>query len=434
MYSHHAGRRARLLSTIGDAVAVLPTAPEQVRNADCLYPFRADSSFIYLTGFAEPEAVLVLDGRRGRSILFCRDKNPDSEIWDGFRYGPDGAREAFGFDEAYSIAELDARLPELIANVPALLWNVGRDAGLDARVAGWLGAVRARARQGVAAPARYADLAPLLDAMRVVKDEAELDLMRRAGQISAQAHVAAMRACRPGMHEYQIEAELIAHFMRAGARHPAYESIVAGGANACTLHYAANDARLVDGELLLIDAGCELAGYASDITRTFPVNGRFSGPQRAVYELVLAAEEAAIATLAPGVAINAPQNAALGVLVQGLVDLGLLQGSVDGLIESGAYRQFYMHGVGHFIGLDVHDVGRTRDGDAWLNFQAGMCTTIEPGLYLRPAPNVPEAFHHIGVRIEDDVIITDAGCEVYTAGVPKRVDEIEALMRDGGAA
>ncbi len=421
-------RRQQLLASLGDAIAVLPTAPMVIRNADAHYPYRADSHFLYLTAFDEPEAVLVLDGRRGKSMLFCRDKNLDMEIWDGFRYGPAAAAEAFGFDEAYSISELDTRLPALLENVPALYWPVG-NGQIDARVAGWLASVRSRARVGVDAPAQYGDLLPLIDEMRLRKDERELAVLHHAGQISAEAHVRAMRATRPGMYEYEVEAELLHHFIRHGARYPASESIVAGGANACTLHYAANNARLNDGDLLLIDAGCEFRGYAGDITRSFPVNGRFSGPQRDLYEVVLAAELAAIDTIAPGVALNVPADAALRVLVQGMLDYKLLQGTVDGVIESGEYRRFYMHGIGHFIGLDVHDVGLRKPGGQWRSFEPGMCTTIEPGLYIRPDDSVPAAYHHIGIRIEDNVQVTATGHYVYTDAAPKRIDDIEALMQ-----
>ena len=429
MHQSLVARRQQLVAAIGDAVAILPTAPEAVRNADAHYPYRADSHFLYLTGFAEPEAVLVLDGRRGKSLLFCRAKNPDMEIWEGFRHGPDAAAEAFAFDEAYAIDELDQRLPDLLADVPALYWPLGRAAGWDARVAGWLEAVRARARFGVDAPAQFGDLLPLIDEMRLIKDEREQAILLRAGQVSAEAHVRAMQATRPGKYEYEIEAELLYHFVRSGARQPAYESIVAGGGNACTLHYAANNARLNDGELLLIDAGCEFMGYAGDITRTFPVNGRFSQPQRDLYEVVLAAQLAAIAAVQPGATLDAPANAALRVLVQGMLDYQLLQGSVDGVIESGDYRRFYMHGIGHFLGLDVHDVGLRRPGGQWRQFQPGMCTTIEPGLYVRPDDRVPAAFHNIGIRIEDNVLVTSSGHHVYTDAAPKRIDDIEALMQ-----
>lgn len=429
MYQSHAERRTRLMQQMGEGIAILPTAPEVVRNADSHYPYRADSHFLYLTGFAEPEAVLVLDAGTGKSILFCREKNLEREVWEGFRFGPDGAREAFGFDEAYCISELDARLPDLLSGQKTLWWNIGRNAGFDVRVNGWLDAVRQRYRSGEQPPALYHDLLAVLDEMRMVKDAGERATLRRAGQISAHGHIQAMRATRPSMMEYQVEAEILHTFIRNGARYPSYESIVAGGANACTLHYAANNARLNDGDLLLIDAGCELNGYAGDITRTFPVNGKFSAAQRDVYEIVLAAELAGIAEVKPGALWNAPGDAALAVLVQGMLDLKLLTGSVDGVIESGAFRQFYMHGIGHMIGLDVHDVGQRKLGGQWRSYQPGMCTTIEPGLYIRPADNVPPALHNIGIRIEDDVLVTEDGHEVYTADVPKEIDAIEILMQ-----
>ena len=429
MYQSHADRRTRLMQQMGEGIAILPTAPEVVRNADSHYPYRADSHFLYLTGFAEPEAVLVLDAGAGKSILFCREKNLEREVWEGFRFGPDGAREAFGFDEAYPLSELDARLPDLLSGQKSLWWNVGRQPGFDVRVNGWLDAVRQRYRSGEQPPALYHDLLVLLDEMRMIKDAGERATLRRAGQISAQGHIQAMRATRPGMMEYQVEAEILHTFIRNGARYPSYESIVAGGANACTLHYAANNARLNDGDLLLIDAGCELNGYAGDITRTFPVNGKFSPAQRDVYEIVLAAELAGIAAVKPGAVWNEPGDAALRILVQGMLDLKLLDGSVDGVIESGAFRQFYMHGIGHMIGLDVHDVGQRKQGGQWRTYQPGMCTTIEPGLYIRPAPNVPAALHNIGIRIEDDVLVTETGHEVYTADVPKEIDAIEILMQ-----
>lgn len=429
MYQSHAERRTRLMQQMGEGIAILPTAPEVVRNADSHYPYRGDSHFLYLTGFAEPEAVLVLDAAAGKSILFCRDKNLEREVWEGFRFGPDGAREAFGFDEAYSISELDARLPDLLSGQKSLWWNAGRNAGFDVRVHGWLESVRQRYRSGEQPPALYHDLLVLLDEMRMIKDAGERATLRRAGQVSAQGHIQAMRATRPGMMEYQVEAEIMHTFIRNGARYPSYESIVAGGANACTLHYSANNARLNDGDLLLIDAGCELNGYAGDITRTFPVNGRFSPAQRDVYQIVLAAELAGIAAVKPGALWNEPGDAALKVLVQGMLDLKLLQGSVDGVIESGAFRQFYMHGIGHMIGLDVHDVGQRKQGGQWRSYQPGMCTTIEPGLYIRPADNVPPALHNIGIRIEDDVLVTEDGHEVYTADVPKEIDAIEILMQ-----
>jgi Xaa-Pro aminopeptidase len=423
-------RRAALLAAMGRGVAFVPTAPERLRNRDTDYPYRFDSYFYYLTGFREPEAVLVLvAGEAPQSILFCREKHAERELWDGFRHGPEAAREACGFDAAHAIASLDEQMPQLLANKPALFYLPGDDAEWDARAMRWLAAVRAQSRSGVTAPTEIRDLRALLDEMRLRKDPHEIDLMRRAAAISAEAHRRAMRATRPGRYEYEVEAELLHEFRRHGAQFPAYWPIVAGGANACVLHYRDNDQRLNAGDLLLIDAGCELDGYASDITRTFPVDGRFSGPQREVYELVLAAQAAAIASVRPGAAFDAPHEAAVRVLAQGFIDLKLLAGSLDHVIESGDYRRFYMHRTGHWLGLDVHDAGEYKAGGDWRKLAPGMTLTIEPGCYVRPGEGVPERFWHIGVRIEDDALVTESGCEIMTAGAPKEVADIEALVR-----
>lgn len=424
-----AERRARLLEKMGRGVALIPTAPERVRNRDSDHPYRFDSYFYYLTGFTEPDAALVLvAGDEPRSILFCRDKDAEREVWNGFRYGPEAAREAFGFDAASPIAALDDQLVELAGDQPGLFYSIGYDAAWDARVAGVLNRVRVKARDGVAAPAHIHDVRVLLDDMRLVKDAHELDAMRRAARVSARAHARAMRAAAPGRHEYELEAELLHEFRAAGARSPAYQPIVASGANACVLHYVANDGVLRSGDLVLIDAACEIDGYASDITRGFPVNGRFSGAQRDVYELVLAAQAAAIATVAPGRRWNEPHEAALRVIAQGLLDLRLLEGSLDAVLETGSYKRFYMHRTGHWLGLDVHDAGEYRRAGEWRELVPGMTLTVEPGCYIRPGEGVPEAFHDIGVRIEDDVLVTAPGCEVLTADAVKRIDEIEALM------
>jgi Xaa-Pro aminopeptidase len=433
--SLYAARRARLAAAMGEGVAVLATAAERLRNRDSHYPYRYDSYFYYLTGFPEPEAALVLvGGKAPRSILFCRSRDPEREIWDGFRYGPEAARERFGFDEARPIAALDEALPQLLENQPALYFPLGAEPDWDARAMRWLNAVRARSRAGVAAPQQVHDLRALLDDMRLVKDAHELAVMRRAARIAAAAHRRAMQATRPGRNEYEIEAELLYEFRRNGAQFPAYWPIVAGGAHACVLHYVANDAPLHDGDLLLIDAGCELDGYASDITRTFPVNGRFSGGQRAVYELVLEAQRAAIAAVRPGTAWNLPHEAAVRVLAQGLLDLKLLSGDLDQALEKETYKRFYMHRTGHWLGLDVHDAGEYRAGGAWRPLAPGMALTVEPGLYIRAADDVPAALANIGVRIEDDVIVTAQGCEVITAEAPKAIADIEALMRDARLA
>ena len=432
-------RRRRLLlaermRAAGGGVALIPTAPEQARNRDAHFPYRADSYFQYLTGFTEPEALLVLvaaaNGGEPQSLLFCREKNAERETWDGFRHGPDGARETFGFDAGYVIAELDSRLTELLADQPALWFSIGHDAAWDARIAAALNKVRGESRSGKRAPAAIRDVRAELDAMRLVKDADELSLMRRVSGISAGAHIRAMRFAAPGRFEYEIEAELLHEFRRHGCEFPAYTPIVAGGANACVLHYVGNDQPLRDGDLLLIDAGGELSGYASDITRTFPVNGRFSGPQADVYDLVLDAQAAAIAAVRPGATFADPHDAALKVLAQGMIDMKLLAGSLDAVIESESYKRFYMHRTSHWLGKDVHDAGEYKEGEHWAPLVPGMVLTIEPGCYVRPADDVPQAFWNIGVRIEDDVVVTAAGCDVITAGAPKTVADIEALMRD----
>jgi Xaa-Pro aminopeptidase len=422
-------RRAQLAQLIGKGVAIVPTAPERARNRDAHYPYRYDSYFYHLSGFTEPEAVLVIvAGDKPRNLLFCREKNEEREIWDGFRYGPVAAKDTFMFDESHTIDQLDKLMPDLLADQPVVYAHLGADSAWDARVLGWVNEVRNRARTGVAAPRDIADVHTLLDDLRLIKDADELATMRRAAAISTGAHVRAMRAARAGVNECQIEAELLHEFRRLGAQSPAYTSIVASGANACVLHYVGNDATLRDGDLLLIDAGCELDGYASDITRTFPVSGRFSAPQQAVYELVLAAQAAAIAEVKPGNTWNAPHDAAVKVLAQGFIDLKLLGGSLTEVLEKETYRQFYMHRTGHWLGLDVHDAGDYKRDGQWRALQPGMVLTVEPGCYIRPGAGVPAEFANIGVRIEDDVVVTTTGCEILTSAAPKNVRDIEALM------
>jgi Xaa-Pro aminopeptidase len=424
-------RRRRLLDRMGEGVAVIPTAPEKLRNRDTSYPYRADSYFHYLSGFPEPEAVLVLiAGADARSILFCRERDVDKEIWDGYRFGPDGAKENFGFDEAHPIKELEEKLPGLIANRSSLWYSLGHDEAWDKRIAATLNAVRAQSRAGKRAPARISDVRAMLDEMRLVKDAHEIGLLRRAGGIAAGAHMRAMRATAPGRYEFQIEAELLHEFRRHGCQYPAYTPIVASGPNACVLHYVENHKRIEDGELVLIDAGGELDGYASDITRTFPANGRFAGPQADIYDLVLDAQAAAVAAIKPGATFIAPHDAAVRVLAQGMVDMKLLEGSVDGVIEAEGYKRFYMHRTSHWMGLDVHDAGEYKDAEAWRPLVPGMVLTVEPGCYIRPADDVPKAFWNIGVRIEDDALVTASGCEILTADAPKKIADIEALMRD----
>lgn len=439
-----ATRREKLIAhmqALGGGVAIIPTAPETMRNADADYPYRHDSYFYYLSGFTEPESVLILVAGHAasQSILFCREKNLEREIWDGYRHGPEAAREKFGFDAAYPIDALDSEMPRLLANAPAVFYALGRDARLDRQVRKWLGEVRMQGRAGIAAPAQAYDVRMVLDEMRLFKDAGEIAVMRRAAQISAAAHARAMRTARPGQREYQLEAELLHEFRRNGSQFPAYTSIVATGPNACVLHYRAGDAVLQDGDLVLIDAGCELDGYASDITRTFPANGVFSGPQKTLYEIVLAAQEAATAATGPDRCFTDGHDAAVRVLAQGMLDTGLLDmnkvGGVDDVIAKGDYRQFYMHRTGHWLGMDVHDVGEYRDRDApgpdkpWRTLRPGMVLTIEPGIYVRPAEGVPEAYWNIGIRIEDDAVVTADGCELITADAPKSVAEIEAIMR-----
>jgi len=427
-------RRARLAAAMQEGVAVVPTAPERARNRDAHYPYRFDSYFYYLTGFREPAAALVIvAGAEPKSILFCRDKDPEREIWDGFRHGPEAARGAFGVDEAHSIARLDALMPELMADRDALYCHLGADAAWDARVTGWINHVRGQARSGVTAPGTVRDVHALLDEMRLIKGAEELDVMRRAAAITTGAHRRAMRAARPGRAEYEIEAELLHEFRRHGAQAPAYTPIVASGERACVLHYVQNDGVLRDGELLLIDAGCELDGYATDLTRTFPVSGRFSGPQREICELVLAAQAAAIAAVKPGAPWDAPHHAAVNVLAQGLIDLKLLCGGLAEVVETEAYKKFYMHRTGHWLGLDVHDAGDYKLHGSWRALAPGMVLTVEPGCYIRPGEGVPERLAGIGVRIEDDVLVTGSGAEVLTRDAPKAPADIEAWMgaRDG---
>ncbi|HJV75903.1 MAG TPA: Xaa-Pro aminopeptidase [Noviherbaspirillum sp.] len=439
----YAARRAALMAQMlekGGGVAIIPTAPEVMRNRDADYPYRHDSYFHYLSGFTEPEAVIVLvAGKTRQAILFCREKNTEREIWEGYRHGPDAARETFGFDAAYPISAIDTEVPKLMADAPALFYALGSDSRLDEQVQDWLKTVRLQTRAGVAAPSTAHDVHVLLDEMRLFKDADEIAIMKRSADIAAGAHRRAMQAARPGLREYHLEAELLHEFRRHGSQFPAYGSIVATGANACVLHYRASEAEIRDGDLILIDAGCELDSYASDITRTFPANGKFSGPQKMLYELVLAAQAAAIADTRPGKRFTDGHDAAVRVLAQGMLDTGLLDankvGSLDDVIEKGAYRQFYMHRTGHWLGMDVHDVGDYREKSeageerAWRTLQPGMVLTIEPGIYVRPEPGVPEQFWNIGIRIEDDAVVTENGCEIITEAAPKSVADIEAIMK-----
>ncbi len=413
------------------SIAILVSAPEKIRSRDTHFPYRQDSDFYYLSGFCEPESVLVLvPGRRqGECLMFCRERDPEKEIWDGYRAGPEGAVKHYGADDAFPIDDIDDILPGLLEDRQRVYYAMGKDAAFDSRLMAWINDIRARSRSGATSPGEFIDLDHLLHELRLFKSAAELREMRKAAKISAQAHCQAMRACRPGMYEYQLQAEIEHVFARNGARYPAYSSIVGSGANGCILHYVENSAKLRDGDLVLIDAGCELNYYASDITRTFPINGKYSGEQKAVYEVVLASERAAIDKVVAGNHWNDPHEASVRVITEGLVDLGLLKGSVDGLIEQEAYRDFYMHRAGHWLGMDVHDVGDYQVEQQWRLLEPGMVMTVEPGIYISPDnEKVAARWCGIGIRIEDDVAITAKGTEILTSAVPKDVAEIEQLM------
>ena len=429
-----ADRRRKLMDRMApDSIAILPAAPERVRNRDVLHPFRQDSDFQYLTGFGEPEAVLVLiPGREhGETVLFCKERNPEKELWDGFLVGPEGAIERYGLDDAFPIGDIDDILPGMIEGRSRVYYPLGKDPVFDNLVMDWVKVIRSKVRAGAHPPGELVALEHLLHDMRLYKSAAEVKVMARAGKISAEAHCRAMKRARKGGYEYSLEAELIHTFMEHGARSTAYPSIVGGGANGCILHYIENSAPLKEGDLVLIDAGCELDCYASDITRTFPVSGKFSPEQKALYNVVLDAQYAAIDAVRPGNHWNHPHEAALKVLTQGLIDLGLLSGSLDDAIASEAYKPFFMHRTGHWLGLDVHDVGDYKVGDAWRQLEPGMALTVEPGLYIAPDnENVEEKWRGIGIRIEDDVVVTKDGCRVLTDAVPKTVADIEALMAD----
>lgn len=432
----YAQRRQELMRHMGDGVAILPTAPVRNRNGDVAYPFRPDSDFFYLTYFPEPDAVAVLvPGRaHGEYILFCRERNPEKETWEGRRAGLEGARTVYGADDAFPIEDIDEILPGLLENREKVFYSIGRYADFDTKLMSWVNEVRGKSRNGVHAPGEFVDLNHILHEMRLIKRPEEIRRMKRAARISAAAHRRAMQACRPGMMEYEIEAELQYEFKKGGASFPAYPPIVGSGANSCILHYHENNAELRAGDVLLIDAAAEFDGYAADITRTFPINGRFSSEQRTVYEVVLAAQAAAIAEARAGKHWNEPHDAAVKILVQGLLDLGLLKGSVDGAIESGAFKRFYMHRTGHWLGMDVHDVGDYKVADAWRELEAGMVLTVEPGLYVAEAADIPRGFWNIGIRIEDDVLVTREANEVLSRDAPKAIDDIETLMREGIAS
>ena len=427
-------RRHQLMNLMGGgSIAVLMAAPARLRNRDIYYPYRQDSDFYYLSGFMEPEAVLVLVPEReaGEFLLFCRERDPHRELWDGKRAGLEGARRAYGADDSFPIADLDEIMPGLLEGRRRVFYTMGREPDFDRRVVGWVDRVRGAARSGMQAPEEFIALDSPLHEMRLRKSREEVRILRRAARITVDAHRRAMRSCRPGIMEYQLEAELLHAFVDHGARSPAYPSIVGGGANACVLHYLENSAPLRNGDLVLIDAGAEYCGYASDVTRTFPVNGRFSAAQRAVYEIVLRAQEAGIQAVKKGADWRAPHRAAVRVLTDGLVDLGILRGAPAQLVEQEAYKPYFMHRTCHWLGIDVHDVGDYKVDGQWRSLETGMLLTVEPGLYLRAGtPGLEPRWWNIGVRIEDDVLVTGAGPEVLTAGAPKTVEAIEECMAD----
>jgi len=430
-----ARRRRTIMEEMGEGgIAILPAAPIRMRNRDVEHPYRQDSDFFYVTGFDEPEAVAVLvPGRkRGEFILFCRERDPEMELWNGVRSGLEGACADYGADDAFPIGDVDDILPGLLENQSRVYYAMGYYTDFDQRMIGWVNRVRTRSKVGVSSPAEFVAMDNVLHEMRLVKSKGEVRAMTRAMAISSDAHVRAMSVCRPGMTEYQIDAELTYAFLRAGSRRAAYPSIVAGGANACVLHYIDNRDTLRDGDLLLIDAGAEYDYYAADITRTFPVNGRFSKAQRALYEVVLEAQLAAIEQIRPGNHWNEPHEAAVEVLAEGLVALGLIKGRAATVIKKRRYRKFYVHRTGHWLGMDVHDVGDYKIGGEWRVFEPGMVMTVEPGLYVAAGDKqVARKWSNIGIRIEDDVLVTRDGHKVLTAAAPKSVEDIEAIVGQG---
>lgn len=426
-----ARRKDLMLQMHKNSIAIISSAPEKIRSRDTHYPYKQNVNLSYLCGFPEPESVLVLiPGREnGETVLFCRDKDPLRETWDGYREGPNGAVKNFGADDAFPISDIDDILPNLIEGKDRLYYAIGKDPEFDKHLMDWINHVRSQRGNGALPPGEFVDLDHFINEMRLFKTAGEVKIMRKAGEISAKAHVRAMKASRPGVFEYQLQAEIEHEFAMSGSVGPAYSSIVGGGKNGCVLHYVENKDPLRDGDLVLIDAGCEYQNYAADITRTFPVNGKFSVEQAAIYDVVLKAQADAIAMIGPGIEYNKTNEATIRTITQGLVDLGLLQGDIDELIANEAHREFYMHGAGHWLGMDVHDVGDYKIEGQWRVYEPGMVVTIEPGIYIAPgSPNIDEKWHGIAVRIEDDIVVTKDGNENLTSAVPKERNEIEALM------
>ena len=423
----YTARRRELMSTMqGNSIAIVAAAAEKVRSRDTLYPYKQATNLSYLCGFSEPESVLVLiPGRdQGESILFCREKDKLRETWDGYRVGPEGAVADYAVDDAFPIGDLDDILPGLLEGKERVYYAIGKDADFDRHLMSWVNGIG-----GSSAPGEFVDLDHIVNEMRLIKTASELKLMRQAGEISARAHCRAMGIAKPGIYEYQLQAEIEHEFMASGATAPAYTSIVGGGKNGCILHYIENREKINNGDLVLIDAGCEYENYAADITRTFPINGKFSREQAAIYDIVLEAQVQAMAKIAPGAAYNVANEITIAVITQGLVDLGILNGDVSELIEQQACKEFYMHSSGHWLGMDVHDVGDYKIDGQWRDFEPGMVLTVEPGIYIAPdSKNVDDRWRGLAVRIEDNVAVTKTGCEDLTAGVPKKRSEIELLM------
>jgi Xaa-Pro aminopeptidase len=433
-----ARRRISLMAMMEPgSIAIVPSAKMVGRNSDTEYPFRQDSDFYYLSGFDEPDAVLVLlPGRaNGEFVLFCQDRNPAMELWTGYRAGPEGACSTYGANDAFPISDIHDILPGLLEGRQRVYYAMGRHTEFDQQVMQWVNVIRSKVRQGAQPPGEFVDLDHHLHDLRLFKSAAEIKLMRRAGEISAQAHIRAMQHCRPGVYEYQLEAEILHEFGRNGARYPAYSSIVGAGKNGCILHYIENRSEIRDGDLVLIDAGCELEYYAADISRTFPANGRFSLEQRALYDVVLASQKAAFVVIKAGNHWNQAHEETVRVITEGLVTLGLLKGDTQDLIATEAYKPFYMHRAGHWLGMDVHDVGDYKIGGEWRVLEEGMVLTVEPGIYVAPDNTAVDAkWRGIGIRIEDDVVVTKDGCDILTSAVPKEADEIEALMAEASLA
>ena len=432
-----ARRRKNLMAHMEpNSIAIVPASREVTRNSDVDYPFRQDSDFYYLSGFNEPDAVLVLlPGRKlGQYVLFCRDRDPTMELWHGYRSGPEGACADYDADDAFPISDIDDILPGLLEGRERVYYAMGKQSDFDRMVMKWVNVLRSQVRNGSQPPGEFLDLDHLLHDLRLYKSAAEIRIMHQAGKISAAAHVRAMQLCKPGVTEYQLEAEIQHEFARSGARFPAYNSIVGAGKNGCVLHYVENKDAIKDGDLVLIDAGCELEHYASDITRTFPASGKFSKEQKALYEVVLKAQLAAIDVIKPGNHWNQFHDATVKVITEGLLKLGLLKGTLAKLIKSEAYKDFYMHRAGHWLGMDVHDVGDYKVSEEWRVLEKGMVMTVEPGIYVSPNnTKVAKKWRGIGIRIEDDVVVTKDGCKVLTSGVPKTVEDIEALMSASAA-